>query len=84
MEELEEKSFDIVITDLEMPKMHGYELIEKIRKQKKLKDLPIVILTGRAGKKHKDMGIKLGANAFIVKPFKDNDLLSTLNKFIDN
>jgi chemosensory pili system protein ChpA (sensor histidine kinase/response regulator) len=84
LEELKEKSFDIVITDLEMPKMHGYELIEKIRKQKKLKDLPIVILTGRAGKKHKDMGIKLGANAFIVKPFKDNDLLSTLNKFIDN
>jgi len=67
-----------------MPKMHGYELIEKIRNQKKLKDLPIVILTGRAGKKHKDMGIKLGANAFIVKPFKDNDLLTTLNKFIDN
>ena len=84
LEELKVKSFDIVITDLEMPKMHGYELIEKIRKQKKLQDLPIVILTGRAGKKHKDMGIKLGANAFIVKPFKDNDLLSTLNKFIDN
>ena len=82
--ELKGKSFDIVITDLEMPKMHGYELIEKIRIQKKLQDLPIVILTGRAGKKHKDMGIKLGANAFIVKPFKDNDLLSTLNKFIDN
>jgi chemosensory pili system protein ChpA (sensor histidine kinase/response regulator) len=82
--ELKDKSFDIVITDLEMPKMHGYELIEKIRKQKKFKDLPIIILTGRAGKKHKDMGIKLGANAFIVKPFKDNDLLSTLKKFIDN
>ena len=84
LDELKAKSFDIVITDLEMPKMHGYELIEKIRNQKKLKDLPIIILTGRAGKKHKDMGIKLGANAFIVKPFKDNDLLSTLNKFIDN
>jgi len=84
LDELKNKSFDIVITDLEMPKMHGYELIEKIRKQKKFKDLPIVILTGRAGKKHKDMGIKLGANAFIVKPFKDNDLLSTLNRFIDN
>lgn len=82
LEELDKKSFDIVITDLEMPKMHGYELIEKIREQKKLKDLPIVILTGRAGKKHKDMGIKLGANAFIVKPFKDNDLLSALNEFI--
>lgn len=84
LKEINDKSFDIVITDLEMPKMHGYELIEKIRMQKKLQELPIVILTGRAGKKHKDMGIKLGANAFIVKPFKDNDLLSTLKKFIDN
>ncbi len=79
---LEKSSFDLVVTDLEMPKMHGFELIEKIRAQEKYKDLPIVILTGRAGKKHKEMGADVGANAFIVKPFKETDLLKTLKKFI--
>jgi len=79
---LEQSSFDIIVTDLEMPKMHGFELIEKIRAQEKYAKLPIVILTGRAGKKHKDMGVELGANAFIVKPFKETDLLKTLKKFI--
>jgi len=79
---LAKTTFDIMVTDLEMPKMHGFELIEKVRAQKKYKKLPIVILTGRAGKKHKKMGVELGANAFIVKPFKEIDLLKTLKKFI--
>ena len=43
LEEMKKTEFDIVITDLEMPKMHGYELIEEIRKQKNAKELPIVI-----------------------------------------
>ena len=80
---LEEDNFDIVITDLEMPKMHGFELIEKIREQEKYNELPIVILTGRVGKEHKDKGMELGANAYIVKPFKENDLVKTLENFIE-
>jgi CheY-like chemotaxis protein len=80
---LEKEKFDIIITDLEMPKMHGFELIEKIREQEKYSALPIVILTGRVGKEHKDKGMQLGANAYIVKPFKENDLVKTLENFID-
>jgi CheY-like chemotaxis protein len=80
---LEKEKFDIIITDLEMPKMHGFELIEKIREQEKYNALPIVILTGRVGKEHKDKGMQLGANSYIVKPFKENDLVKTLENFID-
>jgi len=82
LEELKTSEFDIIITDLEMPKMQGFELIEKIREQKRLKDVPIVILTGKAARENKEKGIQLGANAYIVKPFKENDLLKTLEKFI--
>jgi len=82
LEELKTNQFDIIITDLEMPKMQGFELIEKIREQEHLKDVPIVILTGKAAKENKQQGLKLGANAYIVKPFKENDLLKTLEKFI--
>jgi chemotaxis protein histidine kinase CheA/ActR/RegA family two-component response regulator len=80
---LKKSDFDIVITDLEMPEMHGFELIEKIRKNEKYKQLPIVILTGRAGAESKEMGKRLGANAYIMKPFKEVDLLKTLEKFIE-
>ncbi len=83
MTALKKSDFDIVITDLEMPEMHGFELIEKIRKNEKYKQLPIVILTGRAGEESKEMGKRLGANAYIMKPFKETDLLKTLEKFIE-
>jgi chemosensory pili system protein ChpA (sensor histidine kinase/response regulator) len=82
LEKLESEQFDIIITDLEMPKMHGFELIEEIRSQERYDDLPIVILTGRVGREHKEKGMKLGANAYIVKPFKENDLVKTLENFI--
>jgi CheY-like chemotaxis protein len=82
LEELKATEFDIIITDLEMPKMQGFELIEKVRAQDKLKDVPIVILTGKAAKENKEKGLSLGANAYIVKPFKENDLLKTLAEFI--
>ena len=75
-------TIDLIITDLEMPKMHGFDLISNIRSQKKYDSLPIIILTGRAGMKHRQTGEELGANAFIVKPFKEKDLLQSLSKFI--
>jgi chemotaxis protein histidine kinase CheA len=80
---LKKSDFDIVITDLEMPEMHGFELIEKIRKNEKYKQLPIVILTGRAGEESREMGKRLGANEYIMKPFKEADLLKSLDKFIE-
>jgi len=83
LEQLRKEKFDIVITDLEMPKMHGFDLIQEIRSYKKYQSMPIVILTGRAGKKHKDRGAELGANAYITKPFKENDLLKSLENFIE-
>jgi chemotaxis protein histidine kinase CheA len=83
LETLRKEKFDIIITDLEMPKMHGFDLIQEIRSYKKYQSIPIVILTGRAGKKHKDKGKELGANAYITKPFKENDLLKSLEDFIE-
>ena len=83
LEKLRKEKFDIIITDLEMPKMHGFDMIEEIRSYKKYQSIPIVILTGRAGKKHKDKGKELGANAYITKPFKENDLLKSLEDFLE-
>jgi CheY-like chemotaxis protein len=82
LELLKNKDFDIVITDLEMPQMSGYELIETIRQDDRFDDLPIIVLTGRAGENFKNLTTELGADSYIVKPFKDRELFEQINNFI--
>ncbi len=77
-----ENDIDLLITDLEMPVMHGFDLIKQLRKTEKYEELPIIILTAQAGKNFQKKGADAGANAFISKPFKEGDLLRMINAFI--
>ena len=83
LELLEKDLPDLMITDLEMPVMDGFKLIEQTRKNQEMTGLPIVILTGRTGKAQREKGTKLGANSFIGKPFKEGDLLKVISDFIE-
>lgn len=79
--------FDLLITDLEMPKMHGYDLIARIRKEGRtdgspLRDLPIIVLTSRAGEKHHQKARDLGADEYLVKPFDEKKLLTSVHKLL--
>ncbi len=78
---LEKKSVDLVITDLEMPVMHGYELINRLRKDARFNDLPIVVLTSRGTKKHEEKALSLGADGYIIKPFDEKTISQLLLKF---
>ncbi len=75
----EKNKFDLIMTDLEMPKMHGYELISALRSKPQFSQIPIVILTARSGEKHRRRGLELGANAFLNKPFDVDELLNTIH-----
>ncbi|WP_353683354.1 response regulator [Thermodesulfovibrio sp. 3907-1M] len=80
---LERKKIDLVVTDLEMPVMHGYELISRVRKNPKFKNLPIIVLTSRGTKKHEEKAIALGADGYIVKPFDEKAIQEQiLNRLI--
>lgn len=70
---------DIVVTDIEMPRMDGFELISSLRRGG-WQTLPVVVLTSRSSGKHRDKAIDLGANAYIVKPFQEQELLQTLER----
>jgi chemotaxis protein histidine kinase CheA/CheY-like chemotaxis protein len=83
LEYLKTREFDLIITDLEMPKLSGYELIESLRLDEKYADLPIIVLTGRAGENFRNLTTQLGADAYIIKPFKDKDLFVEIEKFIE-
>ncbi len=83
LELLNKGQFDIMITDLEMPKLSGYELIETLRYDQRFNTLPIVVLTGRAGDNFRQLTTELGADAYMVKPFKDRELFEQIEKFIE-
>ena len=83
LKRLNKGDIDIMITDLEMPKMTGFQLIETIRDDEQFNELPIVILSGKTGKDYRDKAMDIGASAFIMKPFKENDLLNVLGQFIE-
>ncbi|MDC8444877.1 MAG: Hpt domain-containing protein [Nitrosomonas sp.] len=73
---------DIVLADLEMPKMNGFELIEKIRQNPDAAHVPIIVISSRTAEKHREMARQLGANFFIGKPYKEDELLEHIHYYL--
>ena len=71
-----------VLLDIEMPRMDGYELMATVRAQEQYRTLPIVILTSRAAAKHQQRAMQLGASAYVVKPYQDEELLNILKSLV--
>src|SRR5207248_1760340 len=67
---------DLIITDLEMPRTNGYELMMHLRQTPETKHIPVMVVTSRAGEKHRDRAIKEGASAFLTKPVQDEQLIA--------
>lgn len=74
LELLEQQPFQAVVTDLEMPRMSGFELLEELRRRPNLSHLPVAVLTTRASAKHRDLAVELGANAYLTKPADEVEL----------
>ena len=75
--------FDIVISDIEMPRMNGLDLTAKIREDKKIGDLPVVLVTALESREDRERGIEVGANAYIVKSsFDQSNLLEAIKRLI--
>lgn len=80
---LKAEDFDLVLSDVDMPRMSGFELTGKIRSDKKFADLPVVLVTALESREDKERGIDVGANAYIVKSsFDQSNLLETIKRLI--
>jgi chemotaxis protein histidine kinase CheA/ActR/RegA family two-component response regulator len=79
---LAKMKFDAVITDLEMPVMHGYDLMAEMRKNSDLLNIPVIVLTSRAGEKHRQKALEMGAQDYLVKPFEEQEMLNALKKLL--
>jgi len=81
LEKINKESFDLVITGINMPKMNGLQLVEKIRKILGLKT-PIIILTTRGDKREIEKGLSLGADSYITKPIIGPTLTNLVMNYI--
>ena len=73
---------DLVISDLEMPRMNGFELLSNLRQNPNLADVPVVVLTSRSAEKHRQLAEALGANAYLTKPYLEHEFLSQVEKLV--
>jgi two-component system chemotaxis sensor kinase CheA len=75
--------FDLLVSDVEMPRMDGFDLTAKIRADKKFSELPVVLVTALGSREHKERGIDVGANAYIVKrSFDQSNLLDVIRRLL--
>ena len=72
----------LVITDLEMPRMTGYELMVQLRQSPTTRRIPVMVVTSRAGAKHRDRAMKEGATAFLTKPVQEDQLIAAVEQLM--
>jgi chemosensory pili system protein ChpA (sensor histidine kinase/response regulator) len=80
---LQEHVPDIILLDIEMPRMDGYELAAQVRNDPRLSDIPIVMITSRVGEKHRARAIELGVNDYLGKPYQENQLLDAIGPLVE-
>jgi chemosensory pili system protein ChpA (sensor histidine kinase/response regulator) len=75
---LQEHTPDLMLLDIEMPRMDGFEVASKVRENEALKHLPIIMITSRSGQKHRDRAMALGVNDYMSKPYQEAALLESI------
>ena len=82
LERLQEEQPVVVLSDIEMPRMDGFDLARNIRGDERLKQLPIIMITSRIAEKHKEHAQALGVNHYLGKPYSEEELLSLVRRYI--
>jgi chemosensory pili system protein ChpA (sensor histidine kinase/response regulator) len=75
LEQLVERTVDVVVTDLEMPRLNGYALIEDLRRRSSTREVPVIVMTTRAGEKHAGLARRLGVRHYITKPVDEQSFV---------
>ncbi|MDP1968786.1 MAG: Hpt domain-containing protein [Burkholderiaceae bacterium] len=81
LEQLQQERPAVVLSDIEMPRMDGFDLTRNIRNDERLRDLPIIMITSRIAQKHRDHAFALGVNHYLGKPYSDEELLSLVRRY---
>jgi chemosensory pili system protein ChpA (sensor histidine kinase/response regulator) len=74
---------DVMLLDIEMPRMDGFEVAKNIRSSSRLKDIPIIMITSRTGEKHREHALSLGVDMYMGKPYQEEVLLENIQSLIE-
>ena len=78
LEQLQDMTPDLMLVDIEMPRMDGFDLTRNVRGDDRTRDIPIIMITSRSADKHRNYALQLGVNAYFGKPFQEPMLLETI------
>ena len=81
---LQEVRPDIILLDIEMPNMDGYEFATHVRNDPRVSDVPIIMITSRVGDKHRARAIEIGVNDYLGKPYQDSQLLDAIQRLLED
>jgi chemosensory pili system protein ChpA (sensor histidine kinase/response regulator) len=79
---LQEHLPDVILLDIEMPRMDGYVFATHVRADARTSDIPIVMITSRVGEKHRARAIEIGVNDYLGKPYQENQLLDAIEPLV--
>lgn len=82
LEQLQISTPDIILSDIEMPNMDGFELLKNLKNSDKYKNIPVIMITSRTADKHKNYAFELGVNGFLGKPYQEEELLEKINELL--
>ena len=83
MQQLQDHMPDIMLLDIEMPRMDGFEVAKNVRSSSRLKSLPIIMITSRTGSKHRERALDLGVNRYMGKPYQEDMLLENIKNIVE-
>jgi len=82
IEKIGVESFDLVLLDIMLPDIDGFEVCRQIRKDPRTSAIPIIMLTGKESQYDHDRGVLCGANAYLIKPFKSAIIIDEINRLL--
>ncbi|OGI44460.1 MAG: hypothetical protein A2V92_00525 [Candidatus Muproteobacteria bacterium RBG_16_65_31] len=82
VEQLRERVPDLMLVDIEMPRMDGYELTARVRSEARLKHIPIIMITSRAGAKHRQKAFEVGVDMYMSKPYQEDELFKNIDDLL--
>jgi chemosensory pili system protein ChpA (sensor histidine kinase/response regulator) len=82
MEQLQDVVPDVMLVDIEMPRMDGFDLTRNVRADRRLRRIPIIMITSRTAEKHRAYAKEIGVNVYLGKPYQEDELLSNIAGFV--
>ncbi|MDJ0653079.1 MAG: Hpt domain-containing protein [Xanthomonadales bacterium] len=83
VEQLQDRIPDLMLLDIEMPRMDGFEVATHMKSDDRLKGIPIIMITSRTGEKHRERALDIGVNRYLGKPYQEAELLTNVQELLD-